>query len=64
MYIVYTNLSIYITFTMFHYIGQGQFCKSVSLQISSLETVGVFSCENIPKGDTGPHKSSFSPYQK
>ncbi len=59
MYVLYNNLSFYITFTMFHYIGQGSFWKSVILQKRFLETGGVFSCENTPKGHTGPHKSSF-----
>ncbi len=61
MYTLYSNLSFCITFTILHYIGQGQFCKSISLQMSSLETGGVFSPQK------NPHRapqSSFSSYKK
>ncbi len=63
MYSLYINLLFYITFTMFHYIGQGSVCKRVLLQMSSLETGEVLYCENSPKGCTGPNKCSFSPYK-
>ncbi len=60
MYTLLTNLLFYITFTMFLYIGQEYFCKSVSLQMSSLEIREVFSLENTPKWHTGPNTNSFS----
>ncbi len=61
MYTLYTNLSFYITLIMFHYNEQGQFCKSVSLQISYLKIGGVFFSRNYFKRmHKAPQKLIFS----